>query len=151
MTEQLKHSPTDQHHHTAETNMGDKNEFRLNRKGRLIRTGAGVLLATGVITGGVNMFQETIIATDTGTVAPGEGPINTIDDVVHSLATKNNFDPSSVHDIVGAGQEVAAELDAVHPGRPVQPGDQIEVTIVKNGLGQLSVQADPANLAHLDK
>jgi hypothetical protein len=151
MTEQLKHSSINQYSHKPEIDSSNENGFRLNRKGRLVRTGAGVLLATGVITGGVNIFHETTVDTGIGTVPAGEGTINTIDDVVRDLAAKNNFDPSSVHDIVGAGQEVAAELDAVHPGQPVQPGDQIEVTVVKNGLGQLSVQADPTNLAHLDK
>lgn len=148
MTEQLKPSTIDQYSHKPETN---SNDFHLNRKGRLVRTGAGVLLAAGAITGGINIFQETPVDTDTGTVSLGEGTISTVDDVVHILSEKNGFSPNDVRGIVGAGQEVAAELDAVHPGQPVQPGDQIEVTIVKNGLGQLSVKADPANLAHLDK
>lgn len=152
MTEQLKHSTIDQYSHKPETDNDNKNKIYLNRKGRLARAGAIALstigLTTAAVSGGAEIFKETPVATVTETIDSGETPIGAVTDGVMQIAEEHNISPNTIYDTVYAGQKVADEL-----GQPVQAGAKIEVTIVKNGLGQHTAKASPTspdNLAHLN-
>lgn len=138
-------------HSDQYTRPREKTEY-LNRKGRLVRAGAIALstigLTTAAVSGGAEIFKETPVATVTETIDSGETPIGAVTDGVMQIAEEYNISPNSIHDTVYAGQKVADEL-----GQPVQAGAKIEVTIVKNGLGQHSAKANPVspdNLAHLN-
>ncbi|MFZ2836588.1 MAG: hypothetical protein WAZ21_04675 [Candidatus Saccharimonadales bacterium] len=144
MTELLKPSSIDQYSHKPETNDDNKNTLRLNQRGRLARTGALLLLAAGVTAGAANAFHETRVGGDIEPVLLGDTAIDVIGESVNEMATEYGFNPNEVNSIVEEGQEI---------GNRITPGQQLESTVYRNGLGGLRVEtkfADPDNLAHLD-
>jgi hypothetical protein len=150
MTEQLKHSTIDQYSHKSETDNDSKNKLHITQRGRRVRAG-GIALSAALLTGAAvvgvnNIFAERQIGNSvTETINLGETPIDAVTDGAHQIAEANNLDFNTLRDVVYAGQEVAGEL-----GHPVQANVKITVKAVENGLGDRTIKADPANLAHLN-
>lgn len=124
----------------------ERTTYKLNWKGKLAATALATSVVAGIGVGGAKLFEETPVGSTIEHVPAGGSPIGTVEAGVEEIAEQHGFELNDVSGIIGAGQEVAGELHASHPGEPILPGEAIKVTVVKNGLGQLSVNADPANL-----
>jgi hypothetical protein len=129
---------------TTETN--HSHPFELNQRGRRILAGAALLgaLTAGAATGNHLSANHEVDSITIG-VPEGGSAIGTVEMAAHELANKHDLVPNDIADQVTAGMDVAAKMhDQTH--RPLQPGEQVRVTLQENNLNQYSVSADPANL-----
>lgn len=87
------------------------------------------------------------VASVTTEVNPGETPIDAVREGLSEISYSENgeaFEPTE-SEIVSEGQEVSKEITERTGETYVQPGDDIEVSLLKNDLGQIKVEADPAS------
>lgn len=117
----------------------------------LLRRAGTIALVTGLLGAGyagVEAVAPRTIGTTVETVNQGEGPIDTVGRATEELATTYNVDPSSIRDIVGAGQDIAGDIAKANAGN-ISAGEQVEVTL-KSNLFSTWVEADLAKVAPVD-
>jgi hypothetical protein len=123
--------------------------LHMTDRGRKLVGYSAVALALTGFAGGFTAVNAKSEISHT-TLGIDKSAINTVDQGAALLAQEQGIEDTTITDIFEAGTNVNAELEALSGG-PAQPGQQITVTLEKNGLGQYSVSADPANLGHLLK
>lgn len=108
-------------------------------------------LALGLVAGGyaANKLSDKAeyveVASVTTELNEGETPIDAVREGLSQISYSENgevFEPAE-SDIVSEGQEVSKEIKELTGEAYTQPGDDIKVSLLKNELGQIKIEADP--------
>lgn len=124
-------------------------ESELSRRQKLARRFLPAL-ALSLAAGGAGAAlheksEQQDVATVTYKIGEGQTPVEAVREVVDSMQISEDGEPAHVDDVVSEGQEVSRELKQSTGNEFVQPGDEIEVTVSKDGFGNYDVEADPAD------
>lgn len=113
---------------------------------RAMATTALVAGAFGVYKAGESLqngLEYREVGTHSVALKPGEAPQTAVDRAVETIADDKGFDSSKVDGIVEAGQEVYGDFTPGVSDSVPQAGDEIAVTVTKNGFNDYKVEADP--------
>lgn len=124
-------------------------ESELSRRHKLVRRFLPAL-ALSLAAGGAGAVlheksEQQDVATVTYKIGEGQTPVEAVREVVDSMQLSEDGEPAHVDGVVSEGQEVSRELKQSTGSEFVQPGDEIEVTVSKDGFGNYDVEADPAD------
>ena len=121
----------------------------------LRRMVAGLALGSTIAIGGkfgldtvrdfMDKFDQQVVDTRHTTLQNGGGGIQEVCQAVDILAKKHGISPEEVSNCIRAGQEVNQQLRHNRSTGVLQPGDQLEVTLLKDGFERYFVEADPLN------
>lgn len=119
-------------------------EMLENRKKHLWRPLAALAVAAAAFFGGAQAIEAATTHTRVDAVElPVTGSATeTVNEAVAMFATKDHIDVNSVSDSVEAAQLLGDNL---------ADGTMVQVELVKNGFGQESVTAHPAEIPNLTK
>ncbi len=78
------------------------------------------------------------VASDTAYIQAGDGGVRTTCAATEQLALQNGLDPERGDNCVYAGQRAGQELRESHPGRDIQPGEPIIVTLLQSPFNQFT-------------
>ena len=124
-------------------------ESELSRRQKLARRFLPAL-ALSLAAGGAGAVlheksEQQDVATVTYKIGEGQTPVEAVREVVDSMQLSEDGEPAHVDGVVSEGQEVSRELKQSTGSEFVQPGDEIKVTVSKDGFGNYDVEADPAD------
>lgn len=122
----------------------------LTRTEKFVRRGAPALLALGAVAGWAatetaaainNKSEEHLVGTARVEVELGSTAINAVRQGANEIAEKAGIDPASVPSAVYPGQQANQEIAERTGSSLVKPGEDIFVTITKDGFGNYDLEA----------